>query len=119
MFAIVEPRISGAAVDAFIRRAGYDFSYRVEANGLSGGIWVLWRDKMHFDVLAVSNQFVHGWCRDLDSNVSFFLTFVYASPNQRGRRLLWDQLRALEMDGDVPWVLGGDFNTIYSADDRQ
>ncbi|GMI87106.1 hypothetical protein HRI_002379900 [Hibiscus trionum] len=119
MFAIVEPRISGAAADAFIRRTGYDFSYRVEANGLSGGIWVMWRDKMQFDVLAVSNQFFHGWCRDLDSNVSFFLTFVYASPNQRGRRLLWDQLCALEMDSDAPWVLGGDFNAIYYADDRQ
>ncbi|KAL4376570.1 hypothetical protein GQ457_02G042980 [Hibiscus cannabinus] len=38
---IMEPRVSGLDVDNFIRRSGFDFSYRVETTCFSGGIWHL------------------------------------------------------------------------------
>ncbi|KAL4369591.1 hypothetical protein GQ457_05G011030 [Hibiscus cannabinus] len=37
MMALFEPRINGVAVDNFIRRSGFECSYRVEAQGFSGG----------------------------------------------------------------------------------
>ncbi|KAL4297736.1 hypothetical protein GQ457_12G008990 [Hibiscus cannabinus] len=59
---IMEPRISGREADRFIHRSGFEFSYRVEANGFSGGIWVLWRGTINVQVLAVSNQCIHAFC---------------------------------------------------------
>ena len=41
---LLEPHISGYKADNFIKRSGFDKSYRVEAEGFSGGIWVLWKD---------------------------------------------------------------------------
>ncbi|KAL4383861.1 hypothetical protein GQ457_15G017010 [Hibiscus cannabinus] len=116
--AMFEPRISGGDTDHFIRRTGFEFSYRVEAHGFSGGIWILWRDSVWFDVLAVSNQYVHVVCRPIDGSTCFFITFVYASPEVRKRNFLWDQLRALEPAGGELWVLGGDFNVISSITER-
>ncbi|KAL4284332.1 hypothetical protein GQ457_16G009900 [Hibiscus cannabinus] len=42
IFRIMEPRISGVQVDNFIRTSDFEFSYRIEASGFSGGIWLLW-----------------------------------------------------------------------------
>ncbi|KAL4340431.1 hypothetical protein GQ457_08G021740 [Hibiscus cannabinus] len=94
--AIFEPRISGQAADTFVRRSEFEHSYRVEARGFSGGIWIMWRGSVQVDVLAVSNQFVHG-----------------------RRRELWDQLRALDPGDDSPWVVGGDLNVIGNSAERR
>ncbi|GMI80936.1 hypothetical protein HRI_001762900 [Hibiscus trionum] len=119
VIALFEPRISGPKADRFIRRSGFDCSYRVEANGFSGGIWVLWRATVKLDVVAVSSQFVHGWCYDVGKRKRCFITFVYASPSSSQRALLWNQLCALEPGHGEAWVLGGDFNAIASPLERE
>ncbi|KAL4298213.1 hypothetical protein GQ457_12G007890 [Hibiscus cannabinus] len=117
--AIFEPRISGQAADTFVRRSEFEHSYRVEARGFSSGIWIMWRGSVHVDVLAVSNQFVRGWCAPLNGERGFFITFVYASPNAGRRRELWGQLRALDPGDDSPWVVGGDLNVIGNSVERR
>ncbi|GMI74429.1 hypothetical protein HRI_001112200 [Hibiscus trionum] len=117
--ALFEPRISGWKADDFIRRSGFEFSYRVEATGFSGGIWVMWRPSVRLDIVAVSSQFVHGWCVDVSQRQAFFISFVYASPNRGVRSQLWEQLQALEPAQGLAWVLGGDFNAIASPLERE
>ena len=41
MIVLLEPRISGLKVDAFIKNSSFNKSHRVEAEGFSGGIWIL------------------------------------------------------------------------------
>ncbi|GMJ02456.1 hypothetical protein HRI_003914800 [Hibiscus trionum] len=117
--ALFEPRISGRKADSFIRRSGFDNSYRVEATGFSGGIWVLWRSSVRLDVVAVSSQFVHGWCYDIARQKYCFITFMYASPNNSKRSLVWNHLRALEPTQGTAWVMGGDFNATVSPLERE
>ncbi|KAL4347003.1 hypothetical protein GQ457_17G006580 [Hibiscus cannabinus] len=119
IFAIMEPRVSGDLADKFIRRSGFEFSYRVEANGFCGGIWILWKPSVSLDVLAVDSQFIHGACLVHGTRKSFFITFVYASPNAYRRSFVWDRIRVLEPGLDLPWILGGDFNVIGSVNERQ
>ncbi|KAL4312838.1 hypothetical protein GQ457_01G036830 [Hibiscus cannabinus] len=114
----MEPRISGSEADKFIHRSGFEFSYRVEARGFSGGIWLLWRDTISVQVLAVSNQYIHALCSLGGGGGSFFGTFVYASPDALRRRSLWEHLIALDPGIDNPWVVGGDLNVIRSASER-
>ncbi|GMJ12502.1 hypothetical protein HRI_004919400 [Hibiscus trionum] len=116
--AIMEPRISGSKADDFIRRSGFDSSFRVEAMGFSEGIWVLWKDTLQIDIVAVSDQFIHAICVDNLNNGRFYITFVYASPTRCIRQGVWAQLRALEPTDLSPWILGGDFNVISNASER-
>ncbi|GMI89978.1 hypothetical protein HRI_002667100 [Hibiscus trionum] len=118
IFAIIEPRISGAKVDSFIRRSGFQTSYRVEASGFSGGICVLWQQSLIVDVVAISAQFVHAFISIPGDNKSFFFTFVYASPTAACRSALWSHLLALTPDTNWPWALGGDFNAIADSSER-
>ncbi|KAL4333466.1 hypothetical protein GQ457_07G012960 [Hibiscus cannabinus] len=115
---IMEPRISGSEADKFIHRSRFEFSYRVEARGFSGGIWLLWRDTISVQVLAVSNQYIHALCSLGGGGGSFFGTFVYASPDALRRRSLWEHLITLDPGIDNPWVVGGDLNVIRSASER-
>ncbi|KAL4297374.1 hypothetical protein GQ457_12G006380 [Hibiscus cannabinus] len=115
---LLEQRVSGRKADLFIARHDFPCSYRVEASGFSGGIWLLWKSSVSIDVLAVSTQYIHALCRDTITMKQFLITCVYASPTKRKRDELWSQLRALQPSGDIAWVLGGDFNSILSADER-
>ncbi|KAL4353088.1 hypothetical protein GQ457_06G029840 [Hibiscus cannabinus] len=111
-------QVSGRKADLFIARHDFPCSYRVEASCFSGGIWLLWKSSVSFDVLVVSNQYIHALCRDTITMKQFLITCVYARPTERKRDELWSQLRALQPSGDIAWVLGGDFNSILSADER-
>ncbi|KAL4319850.1 hypothetical protein GQ457_18G018210 [Hibiscus cannabinus] len=119
IFVVLEPRISGDKADLFIRRSQFDCSYRVEAEGFSGGIWVMWRKSIKVDVIAVSNQFIHGIIQVPTENHNFFFTFIYASPARYKRRDLWEQLMALNPGRDIPWALGGDLNVIGNSTERR
>ncbi|KAL4311976.1 hypothetical protein GQ457_01G025270 [Hibiscus cannabinus] len=119
IFVVLEPRISDDKADLFIRRLQFDCSYRVEAEGFSGGIWVMWRKSIKVDVIAVSNQFIHGIIQVPTENHNFFFTFIYASPARYKRRDLWEQLMALNPRRDIPWALGGDLNVIGNSTERR
>ncbi|XP_050217262.1 uncharacterized protein LOC126668089 [Mercurialis annua] len=116
---LVEPRISGLKADKIIKRSGFDFSHRVEAQGFSGGIWILWKSNIHVSVMFNHRQFIHTKITVGATNDDFYFTAVYGSPHSPGRRTLWNDLTALGMDNNVPWLLAGDFNAILNAIDRR
>ncbi|KAL4360449.1 hypothetical protein GQ457_04G032560 [Hibiscus cannabinus] len=108
--AIMEPCINGRIVDRVIGRLGFLNSFRVETNGFRGGIWILWVDSIQLEVLHVANQFINfsvgegsidgGLCEPLiiDSETSMESSSSFTA--------------------GVPWVLGGDFNSILVGDER-
>ncbi|KAI9078993.1 hypothetical protein K1719_039040 [Acacia pycnantha] len=56
---ILERRISGAKAHKTIKNWGFTHSVRVEADGFSGGIWIVWRrDDIQINVLAKDVQFI-------------------------------------------------------------
>ncbi|KAL4323405.1 hypothetical protein GQ457_11G021940 [Hibiscus cannabinus] len=118
ILALFEPRVCGCKADRFIVRNGFSHSFWVEANGFSGGIWILLKHSARVDVLAVSNQFVHARCLDILADREFLVSFIYASPNRHKRNVLWRSLAALCPDTDMAWVLGGDFNDITASSER-
>ncbi|XP_039056349.1 uncharacterized protein LOC120199288 [Hibiscus syriacus] len=81
-----------------------------------GRIWILWRKHWSFSIFSASDQSLSiagniNGCRTL-------ITTVYGSNSGIGRRGLWDHLRSLEsLVGSSPWVVGGDFNVVLSANE--
>ena len=115
---LLEPRISGYKADNFIKRSGFDNSYRVEAEGFAGGIWVLWKDFLQVEVVASHSQYVH---LQISNNHSFlsWLTTIYASPHPNIRKHLWGELDKLAQTVYGPWIMGGDFNTILYDSEKK
>ncbi|KAI9106408.1 hypothetical protein K1719_021936 [Acacia pycnantha] len=67
---------------------------REEAEGFSGGIWMLWNlDELCVDVLVKNDQFIH--CKLQLEGKELLFTAIYASPSEQRRHITWDLLRTL------------------------
>ncbi|KAJ4825017.1 hypothetical protein Tsubulata_050912 [Turnera subulata] len=115
---VVEPRVSGQKANRIIRQLKFSNSYRVEARGFAGGIWLLWDEEVvQIQVLHCHTQFIH--VQITKDGVFFMLTAIYASPQNKWRRYLWRNLASLAEQITVPWLLAGDFNAVLSGDERK
>ncbi|CAN1145773.1 hypothetical protein LINPERHAP2_LOCUS14876 [Linum perenne] len=109
---IIEPRISGEIGEAVRKKLNFSYSFIVEAQGFSGGLWLMWNDlDITIEILGSSTQFIHTLIK-WDSGKSVMATFIYASPTLHGRRALWNDLRKLSVSASAAWVLLGDFNAM-------
>lgn len=114
---LLEPRISGIQADRTISRIGLPNSFRVEATGFSGGIWILWDDVWPVQIIEPHSQYIH--CRVQDSLTShFFFTAVYGHPVPSCHSRLWPRLQSLCDAMTAAWVLLGDFNSLASSSER-
>ncbi|KAJ1441395.1 Ribonuclease H-like superfamily [Sesbania bispinosa] len=117
---LLEPRVSGKRADSIIRKCGFQFNYRVDASGFSGGIWILWNDtNSRVEVISNHPQFVHLKISPLHGGRPWFLICVYASPRLQQRRILWHELCSISdhMSGD--WAIWGDFNSYLHGYEKQ
>ncbi|XVF24392.1 hypothetical protein REPUB_Repub13aG0124000 [Reevesia pubescens] len=115
---ILEPRISSLKADKVCKRSDFPDFFRVEVNGFSGGIWLLWDAAMvDIEVVAHSSQLIHAIVR-LNNNCKWLLTAIYGSPEVVERSMLWKSLILANEVHQLPWLVLGDFNQVLSADEK-
>ncbi|KAK4384284.1 hypothetical protein Sango_3076200 [Sesamum angolense] len=82
--------------------------------GPGNRIWIAWNDELiDVEFLNVGSQFVH--CRVLihELHETILITVVYGANEVSARRELWQGLIELAVTvGNVPWLVGGDFNAV-------
>ncbi|WZZ66780.1 hypothetical protein YC2023_078150 [Brassica napus] len=115
--ALFETHAGGDKAMKICQSLGFENSFRVDAIGQRGGIWVLWRDQVGvITVVESSDQFVH--VKVVVGMDIIHLVAVYAAPTASRRSGLWGQLKRVLENIDEPVMLGGDFNTIVRLDER-
>ncbi|XP_074315553.1 uncharacterized protein LOC141651754 [Silene latifolia] len=84
-----------------------------------GRVWLLWRPTV-FDVniIQYDPQFIHARILIKATQQVFLLTIVYAFNEGSERLDLWDNLKSVAGQCDIPWALAGDFNTVLSPEER-
>ncbi|KAL5832771.1 hypothetical protein ACOSQ3_016445 [Xanthoceras sorbifolium] len=118
IFVILEPRISGKRATSIISKLGFASSFIVEADGFSGGFWLLWKPtRVSVGVVASSRQSITALVSE-NAKV-FILTIVYASPNVMFRRSIWGYLHKIRKCFKGPWLVAGDFNEIVSLSEKR
>ncbi|XP_062119222.1 uncharacterized protein LOC133832969 [Humulus lupulus] len=81
-------------------------------------ILLIWQSKfVQVQILGEDTQFVHCKFKVSGHNTEFFLTAVYGSNSMLDRKILWDKLAGLGYL-NFPWIVLGDFNAIFSYQDR-
>ncbi|KAL0912351.1 hypothetical protein M5K25_018318 [Dendrobium thyrsiflorum] len=103
---ILEPLISNTKLDGTARWLGFKHAIANVANK----IWVFWKDPLRIDVIGDFTQVMH--CSIDSSNIHFAASFVYASSSRYHRKMLWEQISHFHSICSIPWLVGGDFNTI-------
>ncbi|XP_042005811.1 uncharacterized protein LOC121754537 [Salvia splendens] len=115
ILAIIEPMIKPKP-EYFSRRFGLQYKGCNE----NEQIWIFVENGVEVDEWDISEQVLHGRFSTLEHPTPFHLSIVYGKCSRAGRLPLWDKLReiAARMEG-VPWLVGGDFNTFVSEEERQ
>ena len=118
ILAIFEPRISGDKALRVINKLGFSNSFVVDAEGFSGGIWLLWNiTSVKLHVIASSRHSVTALVDD--NRKPWVLTVVYANPCVTTRRALWNYLDAIRNCFQLPWLVAGDFNEIVNSSEKR
>ena len=61
ILAVADPRVSGVKADKIIKKLNFENSFRVEAQGMSGGLWLLWnQSRVNIKILESTIHFIHG-----------------------------------------------------------
>jgi hypothetical protein len=119
MLIILETRCDPIKLRRSFELLGFDEVSATEVQGYAGGIVCAWKkEDIHVNVCRKNFQFMHlrikypneGW---------WFLTPVYASPNENTRSLLWEELKKIALSMNDPWLLAGDFNDIACAEEKR
>ena len=88
------------------------------AIGTRGGILLAWKGSVcsalqtRVDEFSISVQFNH------DSNLPWWFTGVYGPQSDEKKLQFLQELRMVRSVCVGPWVVGGDFNLIYRAEDK-
>ncbi|XP_020262884.1 uncharacterized protein LOC109838865 [Asparagus officinalis] len=82
-------------------------------------IWILWdNDIINVHIIKSSEQFLTCSIESKDGKISCFCTIVYALNQQINRRSLWNDLLEFKHNVNCPWLIGGDFNSIISSEEK-
>ncbi|BFG33690.1 hypothetical protein CerSpe_199640 [Prunus speciosa] len=115
---LCEPRISGKKALSVVKSLGFPCYEIVEANGFSGGLWLLWNDaKVCVDVIGTTDQSIII-CVSWPGQASWLFSAIYASPCSKKRDQLWEYLQFVAGCHQMPWLLAGDFNEMLHIDEK-
>lgn len=110
-FFILETKLSGFGANDVCFKLGFDSWVRVEAVGMSSGIWVLWRNDISVSIYKTHRQFILLNMRD-NQGKSWMMAMVYGSPTRSLRQKLWNDLGKTKCGIEEPWITMGDFNAV-------
>lgn len=99
---LLETRLSGSKADHVICGMGFLQSFKYDAVGFSGGIWLRWDDgAVNLQILRFHKQYIHTKISFPGMETWLFIA-VYGSPQLQLREELWSGLRNIAMGCIVP-----------------
>lgn len=91
----------------------------VDRVGNSGGLAMLWKKGVKVDLQSYSSNHIDVRVQTPNNSQPWRCTGIYGVADQSLRHQSWDSLRSLASGGDLPWVVGGDYNEILSNDEKE
>ncbi|XP_061993910.1 uncharacterized protein LOC133711840 [Rosa rugosa] len=118
LLVICESRVQFSRAKDHLLNIGFTDYEIVEANGFSGGLWLLW-NRTKFQIHMVDSNSQSITVKVSANGVSNWLfTGLYASPCSSTRQGLWSYLTAISKSTQLPWIIIGDFNELVSYSDK-
>ncbi|KAM6584602.1 hypothetical protein CsatB_011604 [Cannabis sativa] len=100
------------------RMLKFEGVFGVEAQGSSGGLALLWKNKDDGRVLGYSNSHIDFLVESSEKG-AWKLTGFYGEPERNNRHRSWTLLRTLATDSTLPWCVIGDLNNIVRHEDKR
>ena len=116
---IIETRLGGDRATKIIEELPFDGFFTTETIGYVGGLWLLWkRDEVDVFVLLAMEQEIHATVKVRNSNLTWLISPIYASPCLVERKILWSNLSKVAQLHKLPWLLLGNFNEVLCGKEK-
>ncbi|XP_074374206.1 uncharacterized protein LOC141714592 [Apium graveolens] len=99
-------------------KLGFEGFIVVEPQGKSGGIALLWKNVDAVNLLSFSHSHIDISVYGAGSK-SWCLTGIYGEPARTQRFKMWELLKNLSRDANLPWCVMGDLNNLTSQTDKK
>ena len=78
---ITKTRVSGKRAKRIAEGLPFDGFYATDTIGYAGGLWLFWnKDKAEVFILSATKQEIHASMKVCNSNTSWLISSIYASP---------------------------------------
>ena len=116
---ITKIRVGEDRAKRIIADLPFDGFITTETIRYAGGLWVLWKkEEANVDHLATMEQEIHATIKVCHSNLTWFISAIYASPHLAERRLAWSNLVEIAKLHNHPWLMLGDFSEMLSSEEK-
>lgn len=109
---LMETKINKVRMETIRRRCGYIHGIDIDADGSKGDLCLAWKPDFLVTLLRFSSNFVDVKIGDSSDGNAWRFTSFYESLFVHNKTNLWEELKMLKQQGDLPWLVCGDFNEI-------
>ena len=114
---LIETLVNDEKIEQLRIQLGFDGKFVVNRVGRGGGIALLWKQPMTYNLLSFQNNFIDVSVH-VPNKVVWRLTCFYGFPERNRRKDSWNLLRILHGNSSLPWCIFGDFNNLLSPGDK-
>lgn len=110
---IMEPKQNSSKLAEYASKLGFTrYGHKATTNT---HIWIFWKDEIVIDILDCS---AHHVTIQVGGQQNFRLSFVHVRCDCGERLELWDFIRQYN-SAEMPWFVGGYFNTILRVSEKK
>ena len=113
-----ETKLKKKAMDRAKRKMGFVYGLVVPKSDKSGGLAMLWKENINLEIMGYAVNFIDAIVTEADLGLKWRITGFYGHPKAHKRKESWDQLKALNLKFQLPWIYFGDFNEILSMNKK-
>jgi hypothetical protein len=88
------------------------------SNSQSGGVLILWRREISMQQIFSAPKHIDVRIIEIPDKV-WRLTSIYGEPRWENKHLIWDRIRELNDQHNLPWAITGDFNEILFTHEKE
>jgi hypothetical protein len=110
LFFLCETRKNKNKLRRICHRLGLKGFAGFSSDGLSGGLALFWHEHVSVEIQSINERVIDAYVCLSPNAPKWRLTCVYGEPRVENRHLMWDALRNLKTNSDLPWLVIGDFN---------
>ena len=117
---IQETKLDKIEIPKIDKRLGLWNSSFQESIGASGGLGILWNPrKVDLNIISLNTNWMSGWVQSLKSDLKFIIINIYGPITNLSKRLVWEEIGSFinNFKGNL-FLIGGDFNTILSINEK-
>uniref|UniRef100_A0A803LX10 Endonuclease/exonuclease/phosphatase domain-containing protein n=1 Tax=Chenopodium quinoa TaxID=63459 RepID=A0A803LX10_CHEQI len=116
---LLETKANNKCASDTFKRLGFDDHRTIQADGLKGGIWIMWKNPaVLIDFFTEPPHVVHALFKFSPSSEETLVTGIHAPSTTKEKNKLWNDLQDNAPPQDTPRLVIGDMNEITQQSEK-